>query len=293
MRMANDQVAGGSAQQQTAAQHATEVASGDRFAFGRNWARYLEGLTDERIQNAEKSLQKMLGLDSLAGMSFIDIGSGSGLFSLAARRLGARVHSLDYDTYSFGCTRELRRRFFPEDQGWTVEQASVLDEKHLRELGRFDIVYSWGVLHHTGSMWEALANVAPLVNEGGYLFIAIYNDQGKTSRRWLAVKKTYNRLPQGLRFIVLWPSFIKLWWRRLVKDAILLRPTHSWREYKRGRGMSAWADVVDWVGGYPFEVAKPEEIFDFYRQRGFSLERLKTEGGDLGCNEFVFRKSSR
>jgi 2-polyprenyl-6-hydroxyphenyl methylase/3-demethylubiquinone-9 3-methyltransferase len=52
--------------------------------------------------------------------------------------------------------------------------------------------------------------------------------------------------------------------------------------------MSVWYDLVDWVGGYPFEVAKPEEVFDFYRKRGFELSRLKTSGGGLGCNEFVF-----
>jgi len=273
-------------------QHATEVASGERFEFGRNWARFLEGLTEERIQKAEESLQDMLGLKSLAGRTFVDIGSGSGLFSLAGRRLGARVHSLDYDPHSVACTEELRRRFFPDSADWIVEQGSVLDADQMRRLGRFDIVYSWGVLHHTGHMWDALENVAPLVRDGGLLFIAIYNDQGKTSRRWLAVKRRYNRLSPGLRFMVLWPAFVKLWWRRLLKDALLGRPGHSWREYKRLRGMSAWADVVDWVGGYPFEVAKPEEIFDFYYQRGFDLVRMKTEGGDLGCNEFVFRKHS-
>lgn len=279
-------------QENTAAQHATEVASGERFEFGRNWARFLETLNEERIEKAEESLKDMLGLGSLEQRTFVDIGSGSGLFSLAARRLGARVHSLDYDTYSVGCTQELRRRFYPDDPDWTVEQASVLDGDHMRSLGCFDIVYSWGVLHHTGSMWAALANVAPLAKAGGYLFVAIYNDQGKTSKRWLRMKKAYNRLPSGLRFLVLWPAAVKLWWRRHLKDLLVGRPGKSWREYKRLRGMSAWADIVDWVGGYPFEVAKPEEIFDFYRQRGFNLIRLKTEGGDLGCNEFVFRKAT-
>lgn len=243
-----------------------------------------------RIREAEESLKKMLETETLEGKTFLDIGSGSGLLSLAARRLGALVHSLDYDTDSVACTEELRRRFFAGDTNWTVEQASVLDEDHIRGLGRFDVVYSWGVLHHTGHMWDALANVAPLVEEGGLLFIAIYNDQGKQSRRWLAVKKAYNRLPSGLRFLVLWPAFLKLWWKRLLKDLLRGRPGHSWKS--QVRGMSAWADVVDWVGGYPFEVAKPEEIFDFYRQRGFHLLRMTTQAGDLGCNEFVFRKTT-
>jgi 2-polyprenyl-6-hydroxyphenyl methylase/3-demethylubiquinone-9 3-methyltransferase len=57
------------------------------------------------------------------------------------------------------------------------------------------------------------------------------------------------------------------------------------------RGMSPWRDVVDWVGGLPFEVAKPEEIFEMFQQRGFSLDRLRTCAGGLGCNEFVFSRT--
>ena len=183
-----------------AATSTEEVAAGKRFAFGLNWAAFLETLDEERIGTACRSLQDMLGVTDLRGKSFLDVGSGSGLFSLAARRLGARVYSFDYDPQSVGCTEELRRRYFPSDGDWTVEPGSALDTDYLGRLGKFDIVYSWGVLHHTGAMWDALANVAPLVQEGGTLFIAIYNDQGKTSRRWLAVKRTYNRLPRACDF---------------------------------------------------------------------------------------------
>ena len=139
-------------------------------------------------------------------------------------------------------------------------------------------------------MWQALDNVVALVRPGGKLFISIYNDQGKYSRWWRKVKQIYNGLPPSMRWVVLWPVGAKLWWRPVLKDFVTLRPFHEWREYIRLRGMSPWRDVVDWVGGYPFEVAKPEEIFSFYRQRRFSLEVLSTCGGTLGCNQFVFRR---
>jgi len=270
--------------------HATEVSSGERFEFGANWAQFLKVLSDERIALAENSLRIMLGVNDLQGKKFLDIGSGSGLFSLAARRLGATVHSFDYDPQSVACTEELKRRYYPNDPDWIVEQGSALDKNYLQSLGLWDIVYSWGVLHHTGAMWKALENVTPLVRQGGILFIAIYNYQPVMTPVWTWVKRVYNRLPKTLSWLVLGPAVIQLWGPRTIYDILRGKPFYTWRHYAQHgvRGMSAWRDVVDWVGGYPFEVAKPEEIFRFYRDRGFVLGDMVTCGGKLGCNEFIF-----
>jgi 2-polyprenyl-6-hydroxyphenyl methylase/3-demethylubiquinone-9 3-methyltransferase len=274
--------------------HALEITRGERFEFGDNWSRFLNVLDETRIARAEESLRSMLECEDLEGRTFLDIGSGSGLFSLAARRLGARVHSLDFDPRSVACTRELRNRFFAGDQQWIVEEGSALDEAYIRSLGAFDVVYSWGVLHHTGNMWQALENATLPVAVGGQLFVAIYNDMGSKSRRWKWIKKTYNALPRFLKIpfalIVVAPEELKA----LLRSLVLLKPSeyiHRWTQYDRNRGMSHWRDIIDWVGGYPYEYAKPEEIFDFYRARGFELTKLKCGGVGVGCNEFVFQRT--
>ena len=274
--------------------HAIEIAQGERFEFGKNWSRFLAVLDDERIMRAEESLKAMLEVEDLEGRSFLDIGSGSGLFSLAARRLGARVHSFDFDPHSVACALELRRRYFPGDDRWKIEEGSALDASYVQSLGEFDVVYSWGVLHHTGEMWKALDNARLPVADGGKLFVAIYNDQGSRSSRWKWVKRTYNDLPRFLRppfaALTIAPQELKA----LARSIVTLKPgeyIRTWTEYDKNRGMSRWRDIVDWVGGYPYEVAKPEEIFDFYRARGFELTKIKCGGVGLGCNEFVFVKT--
>lgn len=270
---------------------AEQIAGGERFAFGANWARFLRLLTPVRVAEAERSLREMLETETLGGKTFLDIGSGSGLFSLAARRLGARVLSFDYDPESVACANELRRRFFAQDPLWRVEQGSVLDAAYVAGLGSFDIVYSWGVLHHTGRMWLALENAARPVAVGGRLFIAIYNSQVYWPRWHTMVKRMYARCPRALQPMLALAYGAVQATKGLVKDIGTLRdPRVRYRNKSRSRGMSMWYDWVDWLGGYPFETAKPDQVFDFYRARGFVLERLVTVAGGHGCNEFIFRR---
>lgn len=263
-----------------------------RFGFGKNWSSFLNTLNEARIQEAEASLKKALNRSDLEGLRFLDAGSGSGLFSLAARRLGAVVHSFDYDQQSVACTQALKDQFFPADEKWIVEQGSVLDTSYLTTLGKFDIVYSWGVLHHTGSMQAAFENVSSLLNPNGYLFISIYNDQGGASRWWTWIKKTYNQAGAFVRWLLTIYTLFRQWTITFMKDFLTTgNPFKSWIHYAHNnRGMSAYYDLVDWVGGYPFEVAKPEEVFGFFKAKGFSLLFLKTCGGGRGCNEFIFQR---
>ena len=265
-----------------------------RFAFGKNWLRFLETVDDEGIAEAVASLRDFLEVDDLRGRSLFDLGSGSGIFSLAARRLGAElVRSVDYDPESVACAEELRRRFDRPGGTWVITRGDATDTTFMGGQGQFDIVYSWGVLHHTGQVWLALENACAAVAPDGRLFISIYNDQGLRSRIWRAVKRTYGRLPAAARPVyavaVMFPREA-LFFAAHVAAGNPLGYVHGWTRYKRERGMSRWHDLIDWVGGYPFEVATPAEVFDFCRARGFRLDRLVTAGGGLGCNQFVFTR---
>ncbi|MCR9208027.1 class I SAM-dependent methyltransferase [Rhodopirellula bahusiensis] len=266
-----------------------------RFAFGKNWASFLDRFDTERLQHATSSLKTLLQAESLAGKRFLDIGSGSGLFSLAAVSMGAEVVSVDLDDDSVACTRALRERAVAENptvaEQWQVHQGSALDAEWLTSLGTFDVVYSWGVLHHTGQMNVAIEATSSVVAPGGQYAIAIYNDQGGGSRRWLQIKQGYHRLPAFLRpaYVVLVAGCYELKFAlaRLARGRNPL-PFADWRAKKSDRGMNAWHDWVDWIGGLPFEVAKPEAIILPLREKGFVLDNLTTVGSGWGCNEYVF-----
>ena len=174
-----------------------QVLSGEQisFSFGRNWQKYLSGFDRSAIDQAERSFVSFTSQSSLEGDTFLDLGCGSGLSSLCAYRLGAkRVVSVDIDPHSIDCVLSLRTHYGDDRRRWEIVNGSALDAGFLASLGRFSFVYSWGVLHHTGSMWKAIENVIESVEPAGKLHLALYNEH-RNSARWLRVKRICNRWP--------------------------------------------------------------------------------------------------
>ena len=264
-----------------------------RFEFGDNWLKFVTSLKDEQIAEAQKSLQRLLGRTDLSGLSFLDIGSGSGLSSLVARKLGARVTAFDFDPQSVASTQSLHDKYFPGDGNWTVEQGSILDAALTRRLGTFDIVYSWGVLHHTGAMWPALEQAASMVAPGGILAIALYR-KTPLCVAWHFEKRIYTAAPRAVQAII----------RGIYKAAYLTgiaatgrSPGAYIRDYKSARGMNWHRDVHDWLGGYPYESASPEEVRTHLSLLGFTAIRFFERPAGLGlfgtgCDESVYRRAS-
>jgi len=270
----------------------TEPNKSNVFPFGKNWHNFLSKLNEERIESAKKSLAFMLGRSDFQGLRFLDAGCGSGLFSLAALRLGAtEVISFDVDKDSVACAQYLNNRYGPYPN-WKISLGSVLDRDWLLSLGKFHIVYSWGVLHHTGFMWQALYNIILPVAEDGFLYISIYNDQGIISKVWKRVKWLYNKVPKPVKFIMAAGYYLFILIVNSVQGTIRFQSPSSWYNYDNDRGMDLWNDVVDWVGGYPFETAKPAEIIRFFENYDFSVTNITKKNGS-GCNEFVFQRSAK
>jgi len=261
-----------------------------RFSFGKNWETFLaQHYSEARLKIAINSLQEFLGLNSLQGLSFTDIGCGSGLFSLAAFKLGAKsVISFDIDPLSIKCCQYLKAKAGNPPQ-WQVRQGSVLDRAFTRSLPKSDVVLSWGVLHHTGSMWSSIESASLLVKPGGYFYIAIYNKIGGVlgSRTWTVVKRLYNASPQSMRHLLeaCWMSADIIYTLFQGKN-----PIKKIRQYKINRGMSWYTDIEDWLGGYPYEYATAKEMVDFCKNSLDLISLKVVERNSLACNEFLLKK---
>lgn len=265
-----------------------------RYEFGRNWAEFIEkNFNDERIDAAKQHLLGFMKLDSLRGKTMIDIGCGSGLHSLAAHRAGAeRILSFDYDPNSVATTLKLRE-FAGNPSNWEVKQGSVLDRAYMETLGKFDLTYSWGVLHHTGEMWKAIDNARVTMKDDGMFYIALYTTDvyvDPTADYWMDIKRKYNQSGALTRRIMEWQYALRFTILPALRSG--KNPIPMLLGWRQPRGMTYWTDVKDWLGGYPMEFAGIAETESFCADK-LGLEVLNVYAGEANT-EYLFRpKQSR
>ncbi len=264
------------------------ASTGHQFDFGENWQEFSRNaLTAGRVAQARSEFMELMAPLDLNGLSFVDIGFGQGLSLMTAAALGARSVGCDINPK---CQAALAQnlRFFPElSQAPPVVVGSILDPAVVEALRKaipsasYDVVHSWGVLHHTGDLHRAIGNAACLVSPHGHLVVAIYNRHW-TSKLWLAVKRTYVSCPRWIQralVAVLYPVIYGAKWAVTSGDPA-----------RQQRGMDFYYNVVDWVGGYPYEYASIQETRKAVEALGFTMEKAIPAEVPTGCNQFVFKR---
>jgi len=261
------------------------------FAFGENWSEYANLIDDTKIQEAEKGLLRLVTKEELAGKSFLDIGCGSGLHALAALRLGAvKVLATDIDPNSVATTKAVLDKYAPTGSQYEVQEVSVFDLPEATK-EQYDIVYSWGVLHHTGAMYEAITAATKLVAPDGLFAVALYRTTPMCGV-WTRIKRWYSQTSETnqKRTQNLYIKLLKFKYKITRKDFEVMR-----NNYFNSRGMSFEHDVHDWLGGYPYESITPIQAKEYMQTLGYTEVRKFVHDSGIGffgtgCDEFVFKK---
>lgn len=253
------------------------------FSFGKNWQNYSKLIDQKLISFSQQDIEEWVEKTNMKNQRIIDIGCGSGIHSLVFYQEGAReLLSFDYDIYSVETTKKLSTQV-GNPKNWKIVQGSILDKQFIKDLGKFNLVYSWGVLHHTGALWQAIENALLLVETNGYFFVSIYT-KGDNYPNHLALKQRYNQAsPLGKKFLEY--RYILGMMKGLLRHR---KNPFNWNQTKE-RGMNVYYDILDWLGGLPYEVASPTEVIEFCQKFGFKLIKMK-ELSEGGCSQYLFQR---
>lgn len=266
----------------------SEMPLEKRFTFGKNWSKFVDShFHPERLEGSIRVFQDFTSLQVLSSKTFLDVGCGSGLHSLAAHKMGAKtVTSFDFDPKAVDATAKLKT-MAGSPSNWAIHQGSILDLDFVSSLGKFDFVYSWGVLHHTGSVWKAIENTSTLVAAKGQMYLALYSlDVQPNAEYWLKTKEKYVK-SSYFRKIVMEQSYLYTYY---YSSSILQRIIGLFKpESGRTRGMELMTDVRDWLGGWPMEFVLDDEVVSFVDKLGYQITNIKK--GEA-CTEFLFQKTT-
>jgi len=259
------------------------------FSFGKNWQSFAQTMSYERLDYAKQGITRLIPQKELVGKFVCDVGSGSGLHAMAFLSLGVeRVDCFDKDQVSVETSRKLLAN--STYKSWKVFQADVLQDLPSLQY-KYDIVYSWGVLHHTGNLVRAVENASKFCANQGLFVVALYR-RTLLCQFWKIEKSIYSKLPRVMR------TMFDLSYAFALLLALTIRGRNPYRyviSYREKRGMRFLVDVRDWLGGYPYESIRMKALLEIVIPLGFQLEKSfvsKQRVGIFGsgCNEYVFRR---
>ncbi len=259
-----------------------------RFGFGKNWSDFVDQkFSPQRVETARQHILNFIGRADLNGIDFLDIGCGSGLHSFAAFKSGARtIRGFDFDADSVAATRRLQAIAGSPDN-WTVGQGDILDDEFVKSLGTANLVYSWGVLHHTGNVWKAVDNAKRTVEPGGLFYIALYSADVQPQRDyWLRIKQEYNAADEAKKGRMVWQY---IWEHAMGRNPLRgLAVLYRIATYRLNRGMDYFADIRDWLGGWPMEFVFDKDVIE--RVEGKSEFKLVNIATGHANTEFLFKR---
>lgn len=163
-------------------------------SFDYQWSEIREGQAlrsdPEFLRRCRELVCQYTGFEEtwFRGKSVLDAGSGNGRWAATFCELGAKVTAFDISEHGVAETRRECER-----HGATVFRHSVLEPVPCE--GTFDLVWSYGVLHHTGDTYRGFRNLVPMVRPGGHLFLMLYGEP----RLWEPVEFGELNLYQGFR----------------------------------------------------------------------------------------------
>jgi len=266
----------------------SEMPLEKRFTFGKNWSKFVDShFNPERLEGSVRVFQDFTSLQALSSKTFIDVGCGSGLHSLAAHKMAAKkITSFDFDPQAVDATVKLKT-IAGSPSNWEINQGSILDLDFVSSLGKFDFVYSWGVLHHTGSVWRAIENTSTLVAPKGQMYLALYSlDVQPRADYWLATKEKYVKSSHLTKMFMEQSYLFRYYYASSVRRYLF--GSHK-KEKGRTRGMELMTDVRDWLGGWPMEFVLDDEVVRFVGKLGYQLTNIKK--GEA-CTEFLFQRTT-